>query len=109
MCFHLSNSLSPYGLDSSPVCGETSGGDSVPVGAVPLLATATPEYEDAVMRTLNATNAAYHEFLRSEEGHGFNGQVCLIGKWCYTRCEEDDYGLTRLIVMNIMMNLYSYG
>lgn len=80
MCFHLSNSLSPYGLDSSPVCGETSGGDSVPVGAVPLLATATPEYEDAVTRTLNATNAAYHEFLRSEEGHGFNGQVCLIGK-----------------------------
>ncbi|XP_069988327.1 protein retinal degeneration B isoform X8 [Penaeus vannamei] len=73
------SSLSPYGLDSSPVCGETSGGDSVPVGAVPLLATATPEYEDAVMRTLNATNAAYHEFLRSEEGHGFNGQVCLIG------------------------------
>ncbi|XP_047497331.1 protein retinal degeneration B-like isoform X4 [Penaeus chinensis] len=73
------SSLSPYGLDSSPVCGETSGGDSVPVGAVPLLATATPEYEDAVTRTLNATNAAYHEFLRSEEGHGFNGQVCLIG------------------------------
>ncbi|KAG0716142.1 Protein retinal degeneration B [Chionoecetes opilio] len=71
--------LSPYGLDATPVCGEVCGGDSVPVGAVPLLATSVPEYDECVVRTLNATNAAYHEFLRSEEGHGFNGQVCIIG------------------------------
>lgn len=62
------------------MCGEVSGGDSVPVGAVPLLATSVPEYEECVVRTLNATNAVYHEFLRSEEGQGFNGQVCIIGK-----------------------------
>lgn len=50
------------------------------MGAVPLLATSVPEYDEYVVRTLNATNAVYHEFLRSEEGQGFNGQVCLIGK-----------------------------
>ncbi|XP_045127104.1 protein retinal degeneration B-like isoform X1 [Portunus trituberculatus] len=76
---NILSSLSPYGLDATPVCGEVSGGDSVPVGAVPLLATSVPEYDEYVVRTLNSTNAAYHEFLRSEEGHGFNGQVCIIG------------------------------
>ncbi|XP_045582036.1 protein retinal degeneration B isoform X7 [Procambarus clarkii] len=76
---NILSSLSPYGLDSSPVCGEVSGGDSVPVGAVPLLATTVQEYDEAVTRTINATNAAYHEFLRSEEGQNFNGQVCIIG------------------------------
>ncbi|XP_050734058.1 protein retinal degeneration B-like isoform X9 [Eriocheir sinensis] len=76
---NILSSLSPYGLDSAPVCGEVSGGDCVPVGAVPLLATSVPEYDECVVRTLNATNAVYHEFLRSEEGQGFNGQVCLIG------------------------------
>ncbi|KAK4309749.1 hypothetical protein Pmani_018626 [Petrolisthes manimaculis] len=73
-------SLSPYGLDASPVCGEGAmGGDSVPVGALPLLACSVPDYDDAVTQTLNASNAAYHEFLRSEEGQGFTGQICIIG------------------------------
>ncbi|XP_071529993.1 protein retinal degeneration B isoform X3 [Panulirus ornatus] len=76
---NILSSLSPYGLDSSPVCGEVSGGDSVPVGAVPLLSTTVPEYDEAITRTLHSINGAYHEFLRSEEGQGFIGQVCIIG------------------------------
>ncbi|KAK7086800.1 Membrane-associated phosphatidylinositol transfer protein 2, partial [Halocaridina rubra] len=76
---NILSSLSPYGLDSSPVCGEVSGGDNIPVGAVPLLATTIPEYEEAVLKTLQLTNYAYHDFLKSEEGQGFTGQVCIIG------------------------------
>ncbi|XP_068241637.1 protein retinal degeneration B isoform X2 [Palaemon carinicauda] len=76
---NILSSLSPYGLDSSLICGEVSGGDSIPVGAVPLMATTIPEYDEAVVRTMNATNAAYHEFLKSEEGEGFTGQVGIIG------------------------------
>lgn len=78
MTSHIS--LSPYGLDAYPVCGEGAvGGDNVPVGALPLLAGSVPDYDDAVTQTLNAANAAYHEFLRSEEGQGFTGQICFIG------------------------------
>ncbi|CAL4117248.1 unnamed protein product, partial [Meganyctiphanes norvegica] len=73
------SSLNPYGLDSSPVCGEVNGGDNVPVSAVPLLAAGSPEYEDSVSRVVASANVQFHEFLRSEEGHGFQGQVCVIG------------------------------
>ncbi|XP_076054532.1 retinal degeneration B isoform X3 [Oratosquilla oratoria] len=73
------SSLSPYGIDASPVGGEVTCGDNLPVGAIPLMATSAPEYEESVLKLNTSLNAAYHEFLRSEEGHGFNGQVCLIG------------------------------
>ena len=53
--------------------------ESVPLGAIPLLATAQSEYWDAVGKTVMAANQVYQEFLRSEEGHGFNGQVIFIG------------------------------
>ncbi|KAG8232021.1 hypothetical protein J437_LFUL012045, partial [Ladona fulva] len=75
------SSLSPYSFDVSPSCTDTPHvtHDSIPIGAIPLFATSTPEYHEAVTRTIHATNAAYQEFLRSEEGQGFCGQICLIG------------------------------
>ena len=53
--------------------------ESVPLGAIPLLATAQSEYWDVVGKTVIAANQVYHEFLRSEEGHGFSGQVIFVG------------------------------
>ncbi|XP_046390635.1 protein retinal degeneration B isoform X2 [Ischnura elegans] len=75
------SSLSPYSFDVSPSCTDTPHvtHDSIPIGAIPIFATSTPEYHEAVSRTINAANAAYQEFLRSEEGRGFSGQICLIG------------------------------
>lgn len=52
--------------------------DSIPIGAIPLLATSNPDYQEAVSKTITSANAVYHEFLKSEEGHGFNGQVSLV-------------------------------
>ena len=53
--------------------------DTIPIGAIPLLATSTPDYQDAVTRVVNGANQVHQEFVRSEEGRGFNGQVCFIG------------------------------
>ncbi|GLV44995.1 retinal degeneration B [Carabus blaptoides fortunei] len=75
------SSLSPYSFDVSPSCTDSPQitHDSIPIGAIPLLACATTEYQDAVSRTIHAANSVYQEFVRSEEGHGFTGQVCFVG------------------------------
>lgn len=73
--------VSPYSFDVSPSAGDVPvvTHDSVPLGAVPLLASCTPEYTELVNRTIQAANGAYSEFIRSSDGIGFSGQVVLIG------------------------------
>ena len=53
--------------------------ESVAIGAIPLLSTTQPEYWDAVGKTVLAANQVYQDFLKSEEGQGFSGQVVCIG------------------------------
>lgn len=80
--FHVfSFSLSPYSFDISPstVDAPLVTNDTIPIGAIPLLASSTPEYQDAVSRVIAGANQVYHEFIKSEEGRGFAGQICLIG------------------------------
>lgn len=77
----LSN-LSPYSFQASPsaIDGSTfRHQDSIPLGALPLFAVSSTEYPDHIARTVNAANQAYHDFLKSEQGLGFTGQVVLIG------------------------------
>ena len=52
--------------------------DTLPLGAIPLFATGNPDYSDAVTKMVAKTNQVYHEFLRSEDGLGFNGQVSIV-------------------------------
>ncbi|KAK4872443.1 hypothetical protein RN001_014472 [Aquatica leii] len=74
------SSLSPYSFDVSPSSTDIAPvtHDSIPIGAIPLLASSTTDYQDAVTKCVNGANVVYQEFLRSEEGMGFTGQVCLI-------------------------------
>ncbi|XP_025836899.1 protein retinal degeneration B isoform X2 [Agrilus planipennis] len=74
------SSLSPYSFDVSPSCTDTPQitHDSVPIGAIPLLATATLEYQDAVTKTIIKANNVYQEFLKSEEGLNFSGQIVIV-------------------------------
>ncbi|CAH1098537.1 unnamed protein product [Psylliodes chrysocephalus] len=74
------SSLSPYSFDVSPSCTDVPQitHDSIPIGAIPILATSTAEYIEAVSRTISAANAAYQEFVKSDEGQGFAGQVCFV-------------------------------
>ncbi|XP_033321721.2 retinal degeneration B isoform X4 [Megalopta genalis] len=75
------SSLSPYSFDISPssVDAPPVTNDTIPIGAIPLLASSTPEYQDAVSRVIAGANQVYNEFVRSEEGRGFTGQISFIG------------------------------
>ena len=47
----------------------------IPVGAISLLATEHHSYHSALEKVSVSANKVYREFLRSEEGRDFNGQV----------------------------------
>ncbi|XP_030386632.1 protein retinal degeneration B isoform X2 [Scaptodrosophila lebanonensis] len=72
------SSLSPYSFDASPSADIPNIAD-VPIGAIPLLSVASPEFQETVNKTVAAANIVYHEFLKSEEGHGFSGQIVMLG------------------------------
>ncbi|XP_017170101.1 membrane-associated phosphatidylinositol transfer protein 3 isoform X7 [Mus musculus] len=74
--FSLVSNLNPYSHDEG--CLGTSQ-DHVPLAALPLLAISSPQYQDAVATVIERANHIYGEFLKSSDGIGFNGQVCLIG------------------------------
>lgn len=71
--------MSPYSFDTSPASADMPILTDIPIGAIPFLATCTSELTDHVNKTVASANIVYNEFLRSEEGKGFNGQVALIG------------------------------
>lgn len=76
----LSN-LSPYSFQASPSAVDGSAfrhQDSIPLGALPLFAVSSPEYPDMVAKVVCTANQAYHDFLKSEQGQGFTGQVRIF-------------------------------
>lgn len=73
------SSLSPYSFDTSPSTADVPHLTDVPIGAIPLLATGTADFQTAVNRTVTVANAVYADFLRSDEGRNFVGQVAVIG------------------------------
>ncbi|KAK6638198.1 hypothetical protein RUM44_008626 [Polyplax serrata] len=75
------SSLSPYSFDVSPSSNDAPHvtNDSIPVGAIPLFACSSIEYQDSVTKAISACNSAYQDFIKSDEGKGFSGQIVLIG------------------------------
>lgn len=51
----------------------------VPIGAIPLLTMCSPDFQDSVNRTIASANLVYNDFLKTDEGRGFNGQIAVIG------------------------------
>ncbi|NWI00532.1 PITM2 protein, partial [Tichodroma muraria] len=74
--FSLVSSLSPYSYDEGCLSNSQ---DHIPLAALPLLATSSPQYQEAVAAVIVRANQAYSEFIKSQEGTSFNGQVCLVG------------------------------
>ncbi|XP_023099522.2 membrane-associated phosphatidylinositol transfer protein 3 [Felis catus] len=74
--FSLVSNLNPYSHDEGCL-GNSQ--DHVPLAALPLLAISSPRYQDAVATVIERANQVYTEFLKSPDGIGFSGQVCLIG------------------------------
>ncbi|KAJ8267202.1 hypothetical protein GJAV_G00139690 [Gymnothorax javanicus] len=68
--------LNPYSYDESCL---SSSVDHLPLAALPLLAIAAPHYQEAVATVIKRANQVYHNFLQSQDGQGFMGQVCLVG------------------------------
>ncbi|KAF0748361.1 protein retinal degeneration B isoform X2 [Aphis craccivora] len=73
--------LSPYSFDVSPSGMECTNitHDSVPIGAIPILAGCSHDYKDIVSNVIRMANQVYREFIKSDEGFGFNGRVYFIG------------------------------
>ncbi|XP_074828511.1 membrane-associated phosphatidylinositol transfer protein 2 isoform X4 [Natator depressus] len=74
--FSLVSNLSPYSYDEGCLSNSQ---DHIPLAALPLLATSSPQYQEAVATVILRANQAYSEFIKSEEGTSFTGQVCLVG------------------------------
>ncbi|XP_022102141.1 membrane-associated phosphatidylinositol transfer protein 1-like isoform X2 [Acanthaster planci] len=75
----LMTSLSPYGNDiSTENKVPSSNSEFIPLGALPILATSSPDYPDLVLATISNMNKVYSDFIHSEDGHGFDGQVCVV-------------------------------
>ncbi|XP_045390892.1 membrane-associated phosphatidylinositol transfer protein 2 isoform X4 [Lemur catta] len=74
--FALVSNLSPYSHDEGCL---SSSQDHIPLAALPLLATSSPQYQEAIAMVIQRANLAYGDFIKSQEGVTFNGQVCLIG------------------------------
>uniref|UniRef100_A0A8C5FC83 DDHD domain-containing protein n=1 Tax=Gadus morhua TaxID=8049 RepID=A0A8C5FC83_GADMO len=66
----------PYSYDEGCL---SSSQDHIPLAALPLLATSSPQYQEAVATVVLRANQVYADFLRSLNGDSFSGQVCLIG------------------------------
>lgn len=74
--FSLVSNLSPYSYDEGCL---SSSQDHIPLAALPLLATSSPQYQDAVAAVIVRANQVYSDFIKSLDGATFTGQVCLIG------------------------------
>nr|XP_018915919.1 PREDICTED: protein retinal degeneration B isoform X2 [Bemisia tabaci] len=75
------SSLNPYSFDVSPSCSDAPHvtHDSIPIGAVPVLASSANGYKETINKVIAAANKVYADFIKSPEGQGFNGQICFIG------------------------------
>ncbi|XP_041423437.1 membrane-associated phosphatidylinositol transfer protein 2 isoform X8 [Xenopus laevis] len=74
--FSLVSNLSPYSYDEGCLSNSQ---DHIPLAALPLLATSSPQYLEAVATVIHRANQVYAEFTKSQEGMSFTGQVCLVG------------------------------
>ena len=79
------SSLSPYSFDVIPSLNNVGkedfvvSNDRLPIGTIPIFATSSPEYNTSVNKMIMSANQVFTDFLHSEEGLGFCGQVVLIG------------------------------
>ncbi|KAL1252676.1 hypothetical protein QQF64_017369 [Cirrhinus molitorella] len=69
--FSLVSNLNPYSYDETCV---SSSVDHLPLAALPILAIAAPQYQNAVAAVVAQANQVYRNFLQSAEGVGFTGQ-----------------------------------
>ena len=53
-----------------------------PVSSLPILAACSSNFSEMIDVTITRANTVYREFLQSEVGNGFNGEVSLSNRCC---------------------------
>jgi hypothetical protein len=53
-----------------------------PVSSLPILASCSSNFDEMIEATITRANTVYREFLNSETGAGFNGEVSLHDLLC---------------------------
>ena len=66
-------------MGQSPTDNFGVSNDRLPVGTIPIFATSSPEYEANLNKVIASANQVYQDFIRTDEGYGFCGQICLVG------------------------------
>lgn len=72
---NLLNNLSPYGALNMTY--DISHSETLPINAIPLFAISNPTYQTTLANVVASANRVYQEFISSEEGKFFSGQVRL--------------------------------
>jgi len=54
---------------------DISHSETLPINAIPLFATANPNYQTILSNAVASANKVYQEFITSKEGKYFSGQV----------------------------------
>ena len=67
------------GSESAPNGMPAVSNDRLPIGTIPLFASSSPDYVNSLNHVIHAANKVYSDFLQSEDGMGFCGQVSLVG------------------------------
>lgn len=90
--FCLLCSLSPYSYDEGCL---SSIQDHIPLAALPLLATSSLQYQEAMSTVIVRANQVYTDFIKSLDGAAFSGQVSSHLLYCVFLLSVTSYsGLT---------------
>uniref|UniRef100_A0A336M3T4 CSON011146 protein n=1 Tax=Culicoides sonorensis TaxID=179676 RepID=A0A336M3T4_CULSO len=71
------STLNPYSFEATYAEGPLIH-DSF-IGSIPLIAVQKQNYPDIVLQSIQAANKIYQDFINSNEGNGFKGEISIIG------------------------------
>lgn len=71
------SSMHPFSYEQA--FGENNMVAETQIGVVPLLVANTPRFKSIIDQAILSANQTYNDFLNSDEGRGFAGQVTIVG------------------------------
>ncbi|XP_055385938.1 protein retinal degeneration B isoform X2 [Condylostylus longicornis] len=72
------SSLNPYSFDAIPSSTDVHNIIDLPLGAIPLLTEISNNFQERIDQLISSANFVFKDFLNSDDGQSFNGQVVLI-------------------------------
>ena len=91
-----------FNLDFQP----SPASSNFPVSSLPILAACSSSFSEMIDLTITRANTIYREFLHSEVGNSFNGEVsylCFNFCWCCVGCGDGENDGSSLVLVLIVM------